>query len=275
MVNRKARLVGLITVVIIALIILLIVSKTISYVSRPKEEVQNVGFKDDGFSLNINGNYLTYVEVNGKYDDEGAKASINGQDISDEVITSYYKNGTQVSSIDTNAATTYIVRYEIASGGKTKEKTRVVIVTDSKKPNLIVPGTVTITSDEVASYDVESGVIATDNAGVASFKCENTLSAIPGDYVIKCYAKDSNGNETERNRLIKVVNGIEFSYDGKLSIKYPTDSKKNYTYKYSLDNGATWTDASATESLDVKSGNVIALVLEDDNYKMSSTYYVE
>lgn len=275
MVNRKARLVGLVTIILIVLFVLFVINKMISYVNRPKEKVQNIEVKNDGFNLNINGNYLTYVEVNDDYNDEGAKANINGQDISDEVIISYYKNDTQVSNIDTRSVATYIVKYEVASNNKTKEKTRVVIVTDSKKPNLTVPDATTITSDEVVSYDVESGVVATDNTGIVSFKCENTLLAIPGDYVIKCSAEDGNGNKTERNRLVKVINGIEFDYNGNLLIKYPKDSKKNYTYKYSLDNGQTWLDASDTENLDVKSGNVIALVLEDGNYKMSSTYYIK
>lgn len=274
-VNRKARLVGLVTFVIIVLIILFIVSKTINYVNRPREEVQNVGVKDDRFNLNINGDYVTYVEVNDKYVDEGAKAYIDNRNISDNIITSYYQNGTQVSSIKTDKSSTYIVKYEVSSNGENKEKTRVVIVTDTKSPNLVVPDTVTITSDEAISYDVDSGVSVTDNAGVASFECENTLMGISGNYVIKCIAKDENGNKTERNRLIKVVNGIEFKYDGQLTIRFPINSKKNYTYKYSIDNGITWIDALDTEVLDVESGNVIALVLENGNYKMSSTYYVK
>ena len=272
MVNRKARLVGLITVVLSALVIIFVLNSLISYATRPKEKVQNTNVLDDGFDLNINGNYLTYVEVNFEYKEEGAKAFINGQNISDNIVISYYKDGSQVSKIETDEPATYIVNYEVADGSKHKLKTRVVIVSDSKRPNLVIPDTVIITSDEAVSYDPENGVVATDNSGKVSFKCENTLLAIPGDYVIKCVASDSNGNEIVRNRLIKVTDGIEFTYDGKLSIKYP--SSKNYTYKYSLDNGKTWIDALGKETLEVK-GNVIALVLENGNYKMSSTYYVK
>lgn len=271
----KARIVGIITIVVIGLIILFAINKTVKYVNRPEEVVQNTNVKNDGFTLNINGNFVTYVEVNGEYNEEGATASIDGQNISDDIIVSYYQNDAQVSRIDTSIPSTYIVRYEVASGGESKSVTRVVIVTDSKAPNLSVPDTVTITSDEVASYDIENGVMATDNAGEASFECENTLSMVPGDYVIKCIARDSRGNETTRNRLIKVISGIEFNYDGKLIITYPTDKEKNYTYKYSLDNGKTWKDASRKEVLENVSGNVIALVLEDGNYKMSSTYYIK
>ena len=127
----------------------------------------------------------------------------------------------------------------------------------------------------MASFDVECVVLVTDNSGSASFECENTLSMMPGNYVIECKARDGVGNETIRKRLIKVNKGIEFNYDGKLTIIYPTDSNKNYTYKYSLDGGQTWQDASAKEVLNVKDGNVIAIVLDNNSYKMSSTYYIE
>ena len=271
----KARIVGIITIVIIGFIILFAINRTVRYVNKPEEVVQNINVKNDGFTLNINGEFVTYAEVNGEYNEEGATAYVDGQNISDDIVVSYYQNNSQVSRIDTSISSTYIVRYEVASGGENKAVTRVVIVTDNKEPNLSVPDTVTITSDEVANYDVENGVIATDNAGETSFECENTLSMVPGDYVIKCTARDSRGNETTRNRLIKVVSGIEFNYDGKLTITYPTDKEKNYTYKYSLDNGKTWTDASVKEVLENVSGNIIALVLEDGNYKMSSTYYIK
>lgn len=271
----KARIVGVITLVIIGLIGLFIINKTVNYMNRPEEIIQNTNVKNDGFTLNINGDFVTYVEVNDEYKEEGATAYIDGQNVSDEIVISYYQDDSQVSQIDTNISSTYTVRYELASGGKHKWVTRVVMVTDNKAPNLSVPDTVTITSDEVASYDVENGVVATDNTGDASFECENTLSVVPGNYVIKCTARDSRGNETKRNRLIKVISGIEFNYDKNLTIIYPTDKEKNYTYMYSLDNGKTWKEASSKETLENVSGNVIALVLENGNYKMSSTYYIK
>lgn len=273
--NRKAKLVGLITIIIICLIILFVISRIFSYVSKPKEIVQNTDVKEDNFNLNINGDYLIYVRVNEKYNEEGAKAYLDKQNISDDIIVSYYKNDSQVSSIDTSAVGTYTVKYEITNDGVYKDKTRVVIVTDDKAPNLSVPDAVTITTDEVASYDVESGVRVSDNSGEASFSCDNILLPVPDDYIVTCTARDKNGNKTIRKRLIKVVSGIEFKYDNGLTIEYPSDNKKNYTYKYSLDNGKTWLDASIEQKVDIKSGNVIALVLEDNNYKMSSTYYIK
>ena len=273
--NRKAKFVGLITVIIIGLIILFVISRIFSYVNRPKEIVQNTDVKEDSFNLNINGDYLTYVRVNEKYNEEGAIAYFDKQNISDDIIVSYYKDNSQVSSVDTSIVGTFTVKYEITNNGEYKDKTRVVVVTDDIAPNLSVPDTVTITSDEAASYDVESGVVVSDNTGEASFSCDNTLSSVPDDYIVTCIARDKNGNETVRKRLIKVVSGIEFEYDDGLIIKYPSDTKKNYTYKYSLDNGQTWLDASIKQKVDIKNGNVIALVLEDNKFKMSSTYYIK
>lgn len=271
----KARIVGIITIVIIILICLFVINKTVNYINRPKEIVQNTNVKNDGFTLNINGDYIIYTNLNEKYEEEGATAYIDGKNISDEIVVSYYQNDSQVTNINTASSGTYTVKYEVSSGGINKSVTRVVIVTDGKAPSLSVPDTVTITSDEVASYDVESGVVATDNSGKVSFECQNTLSMIPDDYVIKCSAIDSRGNVTTRNRLIKVVSGIKFDYNDELTITYPIDKEKNYTYMYSLDNGKTWKEAKNKEVLSNVSGNVIALVLENGNYKMSSTYYIK
>lgn len=269
----KGQIVGFVTLVIIGLIVILIGNRIFSYVNEPKEELQNVSFKDDGFYLKIKGNFVTYTEINEEYKELGAEAYVDNTNVSNDIVVSYYQNGSQVSYIDTRKASTYLVSYVVEYKNKVKEVTRVVIVTDSKAPNLSVPDTVTITSFDVANFNVEEGVSVTDNGGEASFECENTLSMNPGNYVITCMARDKKGNKSVRKRLVKVIDGIEFQYDNKLIIKYPTGKK--YTYKYSLDSGKTWIDASNTEILNVKSGNVIALVLEDGKYKMSNTYYIK
>lgn len=268
----KAQFVGLITLIFIGLIILFIGNKVFNYLNRPeaKEIVQNENVQSDGFTLTINGNFVTYVGINEEYEEEGAKAYFNGKDISSDVAISYYYDDKQISSIDTKKVGSYTVKYEVTNNQKLKEVTRVVIIADNNKPRLVVPDTVTITTDEVFNYDVSEGVLATDNSGSVSFRCDNTLTNKASNYIIKCVAKDERGNETRKNRLIKVVSGIEFEDGDDLTIKFPEG--ENYTYKYSLDDGKTWNDASKEEVLNI-SGNVIALVLDDGVYKMSSTYY--
>ena len=99
----KAQFVGLITLIFIGLIILFLGNKVLSYLNRPeaKEIVQNENVQSDGFTLTINGNFVTYVGINEEYEEEGAKAYFNGKDISSDVAISYYYDDKQISSIDT------------------------------------------------------------------------------------------------------------------------------------------------------------------------------
>lgn len=269
----RGQVIFFIAGVVLVIILLFAISKTISYVNSPVEEIQNQNVEVTDFTLNINGDYLTYVEINDEYIEEGAVALNGEEDISDDIIISYYDNGSQVSSIDTRSIGSYTVKYEVSNKEEVKTALRTVIVTDDIAPSISVPDAITITSSQIATFNVEDGVVVTDNSGVVSFECNNTLSTIPGDYVITCQARDASGNESSRNRLIKVVSGIEFEYEDSLTINYPIN--ENYTYMYSLDNGETWQEASSQEILNIESGNVIALVLEDGNYVMSSTYYLK
>ena len=200
----KAQFVGLITLIFIGLIILFIGNKVFNYLNRPeaKEIVQNENVQSDGFTLTINGNFVTYVGINEEYEEEGAKAYFNGKDISSDVAISYYYDDKQISSIDTKKVGSYTVKYEVTNNQKLKEVTRVVIVADNNKPRLVVPDTVTITTDEVFNYDVSEGVLATDNSGSVSFRCDNTLTNKVSNYIIKCVAKDERGNETRNEGVV-------------------------------------------------------------------------
>ena len=268
----RGQVVGFLTLVIIFFIILLIRIKIFNYLNRDeaKEILQNENVKKDDFTLRLNGDFLVYVGEMNKYKELGAKAYDDGKNISDGIAISYFKDGRQVSGIDTEKSGYYTVKYEVSNDVELKEASRVVIVYDNKKPRLVMPDTVSIFTNEVLEYDVYEGVIATDNSGKVSLKCDNNLKNEPGNYVISCRAKDKSGNETVKKRLIKVIPGIEFLDKDELIINYP--SGDNYTYMYSLDNGKSFKEASISESLDV-SGNVIALVLENGKYKLSSTYY--
>lgn len=258
----KGQLIVFSFLFILLIIIIIVVSKTINKASEPKEVLQNQNIDKNDFLI-INGDYLTYLSIGQEYKEEGTK---------ENSTISYYKNDRQISKIDTNSIGTYLVKYE-NSDNNLKSATRVVIVFDDKKPNLTVPSAVTITSSEALFYDVTDGVIATDNSGYVNFECKNTLSKMPKNYIIECEAIDKRGNTKKRNRLIKVVPGIEFEYSDQLTIKYPEN--KNYTYKYSLDNGKTFIDANKVETLNLDKGNVIALVMENEKYVMSETYLIK
>lgn len=268
----RAQVIGFLTLVIIFLIILFVGIKLVSYLNKdePKEVLQNVDVKKEDFTLRLNGDFLIYLGEMEDYKELGAKAYDDGKNISDRIAISYFKDGRQVSKIDTESSGYYTVKYEASNGEKLKEAKRIIIVHDDKKPRLVMPDAVSISVNEVFGYDVYEGIVATDNSGKVSLRCENNLKDELGNYVIKCIAIDENGNENVKKRLVKVISGIEFVNKGNLIINYP--SGDNYTYMYSLDNGVHFKEASISESLDV-SGNVIALVLENGKYKMSSTYY--
>ena len=199
----KAQVVGFFTLVFIILIILLVTLKFISYLNRPVEILQNENVLDDGFSLVINGNFVTYLNINELYKEKGCLALNDGEKVSYAV--SYFKDDRQVSFIDSSETGNYLVKYEALDGSKLREVTRVVIVLDNKKPRLVMPDTVSISLDEVLDFDVEKDVLASDNSSKVSLKCENTLENKVGNYVIKCTAQDDSGNKTVKNRLIKVV----------------------------------------------------------------------
>ena len=78
---RKARLVGLVTLITIFLIILFIGNRIIDYLNRPeaKEIVQNENVSKDGLRLVLNGNFITYVGINDKYEEMKAVAYFDGK----------------------------------------------------------------------------------------------------------------------------------------------------------------------------------------------------
>lgn len=199
----KGQIVGFITLCFIGLLVVLILSKVFQKSNEPQEEIQNIGVTHEGFTLDIKGNFVTYVQLGSKYKDKGAKA-YDGKDMSKKIITTYFKDNTQVSKIDTKKIDTYLVKYEVASGNKIKEATRVVIVNDTQKPTLIMPSSVTIDVSEVSNYNVKKDIRVRDNSGKVSLNCKNTLKEKKGSYYIYCTAKDESGNKITKKRLIKV-----------------------------------------------------------------------
>lgn len=208
MLNRytKGQIVGFITLVIIGIISLFILIKVFSKVATPKENILNEDIKNEGFRINVKGDLVTYVDINSKYKDDGAKAyDKNNENISSKIITTYHYKNRRVSKIDTSLTDSYLVKYEVESNGKSREAYRIVIITDNKAPKLIMPEKTTIHSNEVLNYDVKKDIKVSDNSGQYSLKCENTLKEEVKSYVIKCTAKDESDNTASGSRIIKVI----------------------------------------------------------------------
>ena len=113
----RGQVVGFLTLVIIFFIILLIGIKIFNYLNRDeaKEILQNENVKKDDFTLRLNGDFLVYVGEMNKYKELGAKAYDDGKNISDGIAISYFKDGRQVSGIDTEKSGYYTV-YEGCGG---------------------------------------------------------------------------------------------------------------------------------------------------------------
>ncbi len=228
--------------------------------------------KVNGPSLKLVGNYIEYAELGEPYEDKMARCTSNGENLNKKIQTMYLQNDNQVTQVNYNEVGTYQVRYTcIDKKQKVSSISRTVIVADNQAPTISIPGKQIITSEEAVSFNLETDVTASDNSGTSDLKYNNTLSTIPGDYVITYTVKDNAGNKTTRNRLIKVVAGIDFNYqNNKLTINYP--NKENYTYKYSLDGGLTWNDATKTTTIDFANGNAIASVYSNGKYIMSNSF---
>lgn len=261
-------LIGL-TALIIIIILVVVLFLNITKNDEPTEQEQNIGVDASGLHIYLNGDFIEYVSLNEVYEDMGAKAYNNKEEISDEIITTYYTNNTQVANINTSRTETYVIKYEVALNNQRKEATRVLIIKDEKGPVITVPEKQTITSSEAKIYDTSAGVIANDNSGFIQVTCDELTSNKPGDYVITCRAKDVTGNESTKKRLIEIIQDITFTNnEGNITINFPDG---DYQYYYSLDNGENLIQTDKTITLS-NTSNIIAAVYQGEKLLISETY---
>ncbi len=218
------------------------------------------------------GNLIERVNLYSDYVEEGASFyDDDGNDLSSSIIVNYFNHERQVSKIDTRFNDNYLVTYRIKYNGKEYKASRIVVVSDTESPVFNDFETKTITDLEVATYDVSEGVIATDNSSKVKVSCKNSLGMISGSYSVLCKAFDESGNVSTKRKLIKVIKGISFEYDNKLTINFPKGD--NYIYKYSFD-GEIFTECSNKEVLNINSGSVIATVYLNDELITSNTFFI-
>ncbi|MBR3229980.1 MAG: hypothetical protein IKF91_04050 [Bacilli bacterium] len=221
----------------------------------------------------IIGDLIQHINLYDDYVDDGASFyDENGNDLSSSIVVNYFNHDRQVSEIDTRFNDNYLVTYRIKYNGKEYKASRIVIISDTEAPVFNEFKTKVITDLEAATYDVSEGVIASDNSSKVKVSCDNSLSVLSGSYSILCKATDKSGNVSTKRRLIKVIKGIIFNYDNKLTINFPKGD--NYIYKYSLD-GISFTECNSKEVLNVSSGSVIAAVYLYDELITSSTYLID
>ncbi|HHW69038.1 MAG TPA: DUF5011 domain-containing protein [Tenericutes bacterium] len=155
----------------------------------------------------LNGNYITYSEINEEYNDLGVIAkTVDGVDITDYVYTQIKQGENEVSKVNTNEFNTYSINYTVNYNNNLSKAVRTVIINDTKPPKITFPENTTITIEQALSYNPLSDVVITDNSNKdVSITVNSQLSNIAGKYILTYTATDNSGNKTTKKRLITVV----------------------------------------------------------------------
>ena len=200
-------------------------------------------FNKNAPTIVLNGSYIEYVEINGVYEEKGAKAiDKNGSEI--EVNISYQENGVEIGSIDVSQFKTYTVIYSATSDGYTSRVTRTVVIRDTTSPNLIVPGTITLKEEQLASFNLLEGVTVTDNSGETINVETRGFDRLPMDKIIEYKACDSNNNCTIKRRMIKIYEEEIIYYQDNSGANIPELLDNMVPIKYENEN---WVVADVTQ----------------------------
>lgn len=189
--NRKhERTLFIIKLLIVILTIILV------FLIYCKESIDNI-IND----FHIKGKDVVVLEVGDEYKEEGAVATFNKKDISDEIKI--------VSNVDTSKVGTYTVSYsyylKYFKVGKTIQ--RKVVVEDTQKPVLIINSEKEIHIGVGQVYNIPSAS-ATDNfdgdiTNKIEIKSDLNLNE-KGVYSVNYSVSDSSGNETKDKIIINV-----------------------------------------------------------------------
>lgn len=148
--------------------------------------------------ISINGNVLTYVEINTEYIEKDVVATDNNGNI----ITS---TKTFEPQLNTSLKGTYLEKYTVNNNGYTNFVYRTIIVRDTIGPEIIFSNNLVLTYEQAKSYDFESDIIVRDNSGDnVEIVIEDNITILPGEYTVKYTAKDSSGNETTKLRKVTI-----------------------------------------------------------------------
>lgn len=136
---------------------------------------------------------------------EYSATSVNGTNLTNEVIEYITFNSKTTNSIDTSEVGIYHVYYSVVdSNGYSNVEDVSIIVSDSDKPVLTIPENETI-SKSLTSYDLMDGVICEDNSGICDIKINGNVEyGVSGKYIIEYIASDSSGNTSILKRVITV-----------------------------------------------------------------------
>lgn len=259
-------------------------------------------FTVDEDSINAGSNVITLndersykVEINTSFTEPGYSASINGNDITSNVERKIYKNGVEVSSIDTTKISNYTIQYKVSYEGENGIAERSIAIRRVKIVDTIPPvlvcsscnGTIELESNNTDSYEFPT-VTATDNSleDIKVIKMGSFSSIIPGQKKIIYIATDSSGNTGRLEILINVkdtiapvISDIAQSMDDSGSdtiFSYAvvaTDSGSGIK-EYSFDGGNTWQKSNKAKFV-YSDDTTRTIMVKDNSGNVSSRQIAE
>ena len=184
----------------------------------------------------LNGANQVEVPLSGTYEEQGAKAYYEGQDISNKIKITYYCGQDKVEAIKTDALLTYTASYTVSYKGTNLEAKRTIEIVEPEIPivdfRLIGENHVTV---GLHSTYIDKGFVATYNTkdvssdvAISYYLDNDEISEINTDreatYVVK-YNLNHKGYtaELQRNVIVSDVDSIEV-YFLELGNKYTGDS---------------------------------------------------
>ena len=262
----------------------------------------NYTFTVDEDSINASSNVITLndersykVEINTSFTEPGYNASINGNDITSNVERKIYKNGVEVSSIDTTKISNYTIQYKVSYEGENGIAERSIAIRRVKIVDTIPPvlvcsscnGAIELESNNTDSYEFPT-VTATDNSleDIKVIKMGSFSSIIPGQKKIIYIATDSSGNTGRLEILINVkdtiapvISDVAQSMDDSGSdtiFSYTvvaTDSGSGIK-EYSFDGGNTWQKSNKAKFV-YSDDTTRTIMVKDNSGNVSSRQIVE
>lgn len=159
-------------------------------------------------TITLNGNHLMYVDMNTTYTEPGVVAKDSSGNVIALTSTTTKRDGTTVTvpPFLTNGLYVYQIIYSVTHNSLTTQASRTVIIKDNVPPTLTIPSDATI-ANTVTTFDIMSGVSASDNSGQAVIiKAKTNLTlGVPGRYQITYYATDHDDNTTTKYRIITIT----------------------------------------------------------------------
>ncbi len=117
-------------IIILLVIALVIVSAGVAlyfFVIKPMNDRP----KESDLTLKLKGSSKQYVSIGGTYVEAGAIATFKGEDVSNEIVTSYFnKDNECVTAITTDVEASFTAKYDINHENFSKSLTRQIIVSD-------------------------------------------------------------------------------------------------------------------------------------------------